>query len=126
VKGEEKDALDDFEEIEVATASDVARDLPVLDRIVAPETSSLQSKWKVNFKHWRTGAIMGTQSIVRPGQPDEAISVYCRLHQCKCPMKLVRHAPSTDAIQQWFKDGDALPSGASGREDHLRMYRGLL
>ena len=74
-----------------------------------------------------TGRSIGSITVMRPNTTQEAISVYCRLHQCKAPCKRVASAPSERAILEWFWQGmHDCPQGKLGREEHLRMYRELL
>eukprot|EP00959_Pyramimonas_sp_CCMP1952_P380172 7964386-Pyramimonas_sp.AAC.1 len=69
---------------------------------------------------------VGSLSIMRKNEPGEALSVYCRIHGCKCPPAPVARAPTTDAVLAWFLAGLELPKGAPGRAAHAAMYRDLL
>lgn len=109
-KHAEAAGLEDIAKIEDAEAS--------LPRLVRSEN-------KVKFFHWSTGKQMGTQSIVKPGQHGESISVYCNLHSCKCPLKYSTKAPDIDSVVRWFKEGESIPRGPEGRARHIRMYRDL-
>jgi hypothetical protein len=74
---------------------------------------------KEEFTRIDTNAIIGSRTIMRVGSKNEAISVYCRLHQCKTPLKRTAHAPTLLQVKEWFKAGLSTPSGAAGREQHM-------
>jgi hypothetical protein len=76
----------------------------------------------VIFRHPDTRVIMGRQSIIRPGQHNESISLYCRLH--KCNLCVATHkCPPVQEIREWFKAGQAWPNTPAGKCEHVRALR---
>jgi hypothetical protein len=79
---------------------------------------------KEEFEEIATGRIVGSRTICHVGTRREAISVYCRLHQCKTPMKRTHQAPTVLQVKAWFSAGLDLERGAPGRAEHLgRLWR---
>ena len=91
-------------------------ELPQVERV---------SPAKVHVRNSETNAIMGTISMVRPGTGTEALAVYCRLHQCKPPLRRTFQAPGEISIRRWFAQGAACPGGAAGRAQHMQAWRDL-
>ena len=51
------------------------------------------------------GAPMGRIKEMHVGTPREAVSVYCRLHQCTPPLRRAIRAPPQRMILEWFERG---------------------
>ena len=61
------------------------------------------------------------QSVMKPGTPQESITMRCNLHGCmKCFVP--RRFPSQLSMQRWLLEGSRLPRGAESRAAHLRMW----
>ena len=52
----------------------------------------------------------GRISVIRPGEPSEALSVYCRLHGCMISKRILQ-APDTQDIFKWYEQGYGIPKG---------------
>jgi hypothetical protein len=73
-----------------------------------------------------TGAIIGSIRPMREGTPQEAISCYCRLHQCAPPLQRKHTAPTHDEFLEWFRFGQELGAGKIHRQEHLAKYKELV
>ena len=54
--------------------------------------------------------IWGRVTVVREGQPSEALSCYCRAHGCSI-LRRTRDAPDWPDILNWFTFGQTVPAG---------------
>jgi hypothetical protein len=116
------------------TIADIAGDAPAheaqadwqyeADQEVLPAVDKVNAG-KAHVRHPGTNAIIGSITLVRPGQSTEAQSVYCRLHQCKPPMRRIARAPAEVDIQRWFARGMVMPAGAAGTRMHLQAWRDM-
>lgn len=79
----------------------------------------------VTFLRPDNGSRMGRQSLIRPGQHNESISLYCNLHKCNVCIASHR-CPSVLELREWFKAGQALPNTPAGRAEHMRDFRARL
>ena len=78
----------------------------------------------------KVGQIIGSITTKHPHTAVEAVSCYCRMHQCKPPpRRAVKGVLHTDEMLRWFKQGQELGIGAQHRAAHTRilteMYRNL-
>ena len=92
----------------------VTRPLPIFD----PTNSSVVNP--------STGEVIGRISMVRVDTPQFAISVYCRLHQCSCPLRKAATSPDVNTILMWFQEGLDLGKGSQHKKTHLARYKELL
>ena len=65
---------------------------------------------------------LGRIVLARIGTPQEAVTVYCRRHQCSV-MKRCIHAPPQDRILDWFAAGLDIPQGAN--KGNQARHKGL-
>jgi len=72
-----------------------------------------------------TGRHIGSIKPVREGQPSEAMSVYCKLHQCQPPLRRCAKALPFYKYQLWFQYGLDLPSGKAGQSAHMKKWKEL-
>ena len=66
--------------------------------------------------------VFGRIVAVRENTPQECITVYCRLHQCKKMISL-RPAPSSVQMRRWFQAGIGLTRGKAGQREHLEKWK---
>ena len=67
--------------------------------------------------------IIGRITHIKKDTKQEALSCYCRLHQCKPPMLRIGKAPELHVLLAWYRDGTDLPAGKAGAAEHIRMFR---
>ena len=72
--------------------------------------------------------IIGRIKPMHIGSSSEAMTVYCRLHGCRPPVRRVHVALSRPQMIRWFARGTQIhglgPNG--GREEHMSFWRELL
>jgi len=73
----------------------------------------------------QTNAVLGRIKPMHVGTEREAVSVYCRIHQCRVPLQRLHTAPSTAQILEWFWQGQQLGRGKEHQSEHVRMFRQL-
>ena len=73
------------------------------------------------FFEAETDEQLGTLTVMRAGTPQECLSVYCRLHQCKNCVTF-RKLPSELALRRWFADGLALGRGEANQAQHKSHF----
>jgi hypothetical protein len=68
--------------------------------------------------------ILGRIKPIHPNTSKEAVSIYCRLHQCAPPLRRLATAPTNAQILRWFLAGkEQCPGGTQGRAEHLRLFK---
>ena len=73
--------------------------------------------------HPFTDQILGTVSWVRPGERDEALSINCRLHGCRFPLKRTAQAMTPLGIKQLFRRGlEDCSEGKAGGPMHNAIF----
>ena len=109
-----------------ADLMDIVDDPPGPDVVAAiDDAHRLACRWNPDDFQVRNGdgTIIGRVKPIRPGLPDEAISSYCRLHQCAPPLIRVLQAPATEVYVEWLELGQGPPAGQAGRAAHMNMFR---
>jgi hypothetical protein len=66
--------------------------------------------------------ILGTIKPMHSGTKAEALTCYCRLHQCKPPCRRPGRAKGIEHYREWFKRGQMLPPGKCSKIDHMRIW----
>jgi hypothetical protein len=58
-------------------------------------------------------------TTIKVGTPQEALSIYCYLHQCAHMCRISKHRDITESrLAEWAQVGLALPRGSSGKAAH--------
>ena len=70
-----------------------------------------------------TERILGRIKPLRVGTAQEAVSVYCRLHQCAPPLKRLCQALPQRKALAWLLEGLEMPDGKSGQAEHMALWR---
>lgn len=67
--------------------------------------------------------VWGRISVVREGQPSEAVSIYCRRHGCSI-MKRTKDAIAVERVLQWFLLGQSVPTdrSAAAQNHHKKLF----
>jgi hypothetical protein len=113
----------DFDSEDLAEWEDLASDEQMPCCYPMFHAITKKSLDKDEWRDVRTGRVLGTVSIVRPGEPNECISMYCRMHQCKPPLRISRlRPPNMHNIQQWYHLGRSIPDGKAGQAEHMRRF----
>ena len=66
---------------------------------------------------------LGRISLIKPGTPQESLSIYCSRHRCSV-CKRASVAPSHQEILRWFAEGESIPRGtqASLQGRHKKLF----
>ena len=73
-----------------------------------------------------SGEVLGRVNVLRKYSKSEAVTVYCRLHQCYPAPRRSSQAPSQISLMMWFRMGlRDLPQGKAGQAEHLEQFRNM-
>ena len=71
-----------------------------------------------------TDKIIGRLTTLHTDTKQECVSTYCRLHQCRPPMRGTTKASSYPKLLKWFDRGQReCAQGKEGRAAHMRIWK---
>ena len=74
----------------------------------------------------RDNNIVGRITRLHKDTNKEAVSCYCRLHQCTAPLMRAHRAPPHSTYLQWLSRGRDLARGKESQGAHMALWRELM
>ena len=74
----------------------------------------------------KSGDIIGRMKLLHVGEAQEALSFYCRLHQCSPPLQRTSCGLPDWDLRRWFRLGQELGRGAQHKQAHLKFFTDMM
>jgi len=105
-------------------AAGALREIGEAEREMMELPTWMPESFQVVDRH--SSQVLGRIKPIHPSTSKEAISIYCRLHQCQPPLRRLATAPTNRQILRWFHAGQRdCPAGRSGQVEHLRLFKSM-